>query len=161
MMEKYLKIITRYAKSDELEALKVLIKDTIDRNYRPFLTDEGVKFIIKSGYYDEYLDENYKHCLVVEVNDNLCGLGLYRDNTIELIMIDSDIHGYGAGTKLLEETLKLISKSHDSAVLTINKGNEKGLKFFLNRGFKTKSEVFDPIAKNDICTLEIDLKDKN
>ena len=139
---------------NDLEPLKELIKDTITRNYRPFLTDEGVKFIIKSRYYEEHLEENYEHCLVVEVNDRLCGLGLYKDNRLELLMIDTDIHGYGAGTKLLTDTLELIKERHDKAVLTINKGNEKALKFFLGRGFKLVSEVFDPFAKNDICALE-------
>lgn len=152
-----MKVETRDAKNSDIEKLVNLTNDTIDRNYRPFMSDEGVKFILKSKYYDSYISDRLAHTSVVEVNDQLCGFLISRQNQLELLMVDSDIHGYGAGSNLLKDFEKKAALSFQSIYCQIHSGNEKALGFFKSKGFKETSKDFDPMAKQDIIIVTKDL----
>ena len=154
-----MKIEARNAQMADLTKLIELTNDTIERNYKPFMSDEGVKFILKSKFYDGYLRERIEHIRVVEVNDQTCGFLISRENQVELLMVDSDIHGYGAGTHLLRDFEGSIGNSYRQVFCKIHSGNKKALGFFTNRGFKVDSKEFDPIAKQDIVTISKTLKE--
>ena len=152
-----MKVETRDAKSSDLEKLISLTNDTIDRNYRPFMSDEGVKFILKSEFYNSYIADRLLHTRVVEVNDQLCGFLISRENQLELLMVDSDIHGYGAGSSLLKHFEDKLSADYKSIYCQIHSGNEKALGFFKSKGFRETSKQFDPMAKQDIVSLTKEL----
>ena len=129
--------IIETVKADKPEVTKIIdiTNDTIDRNYRPFMSDEGVKFILKSKFYDDFLKENLESTIVVEVNDNICGFLVADKNWIALLMVDTDIHGYGAGSALLD-VLQQNLRGQDSEIkCQIHSGNEKAIGFFESKGF--------------------------
>ncbi len=102
--------LNRPATGEELEELPALARRTINASYRAFLGDEAVDRFVNSGASDahvaHHLDQHETYCLTRD--GRTVGFTLLEGPTLDLLMVEPDLHRRGLGRVLLrhaEDTL--------------------------------------------------------
>lgn len=127
----------RKAVVEDLEVLMDISRRTIDACHR-FLGDEAVDRFI-NGPSNEYVDENLTQTEVIINDGQVVGYCVCKDNLIDLMMIDHNLHRRGYGTTLLEHCEQVLFKTHDELILESFEDNEQASSFYRkNSWFEAK-----------------------
>ena len=82
----------RKPKLEDLDTLMTISRKTINASYRSFLGDENVNWFLESGSSEEYVKDNINVTDVILLNEKIIGYSVYKDNMIDLMLIDDDFH---------------------------------------------------------------------
>ncbi len=130
--------LLRPARPEDLAHLQDLAHRTIDRSYRPVLGDDAVDLFLGSGasaqHIADHLDRGNVHLL--ERGARIAGLVILEGATLDLIMVDIDLHREGLGTLLLRGAEHLLLAEHRLIRLETFEGNEPALAFYRARGWE-------------------------
>jgi len=148
--------------SDQFELVYNLSKEIWNDNYREMITQDQIDYMLNMMYNPKQLqkdlDDSYQWELVY-YNDKLVGYLAYvikEDNRLFLskIYLKTEAQGLGLG-KLLLNRVKDYAKVNDckAVYLTVNRGNEKGVRAYKRVGFKIIGEenfdIGDGYVMND------------
>lgn len=135
-----MKYLIRKAFVDEVIELKEITQRVINTNYRLFLGDEAVKWLIESGILDQYISSNISNCSVLLTDNKIVGLCLCKSNLIDLMIVDDKYHHNGYGSRLLEYCEDCLFDKFDELELETLNGNESANNFYLKRGWMKKEQ---------------------
>lgn len=133
----------RKANEKELVFLQGFAKDVINKSYRSFLGDEAVDFFIGSGASDQYMLENIKDTTVALMNNEIVGICICKENTIDLIMVNSEMHRKGIGSEFINKISEELLKSYDKIYLESFEKNLKANNFYYKNGWNKDKVMFD------------------
>jgi len=119
----------RPANPEDNKTLKTISRRVIDKNYRPFLGDEGVDWFI-NGPSDDYVEEHLDRTDVIVLDGVVIGYSVCKDNLIDLMMIDHDQHCRGYGAILLKHCEQKLFKQYGEISLESFEGNVKANNFY-------------------------------
>lgn len=135
--------LVRTALASDMGALIALSHRTISASYRPFLGDEAVDAFLGSGAADRYVEENVGRCLILVRDGEIVGYAVWRDNLIDLMMIDYAVHRQGLGTELLRQVEQMLLQRSDELRLESFEDNEKANAFYHKNGWREVSRYLD------------------
>ncbi|MHC4551064.1 MAG: GNAT family N-acetyltransferase [Planctomycetota bacterium] len=133
----------RRALHSDLSHLIALSRRTIGASYRPFLGDEAVDAFIGSGAADRYVEENIGRCSVILRDEQVVGYAVWRDNLIDLLMIDHAVHRQGLGTLLLQRVEAALFERYEELRLESFEGNRSANAFYRKNGWREVGRRFD------------------
>ncbi len=125
----------RKAEPNDLNSLQDLARHTIDLNYRSFLGNAGVDWFI-SGPSDEYMLENLRDCVVMEIEGQLVAFSVCSGNVIDMMMVRSEHHRKGIGSYMLRVVETALFQYFDALELESFEGNRKANAFYRKNGWK-------------------------
>lgn len=141
----------RKAINKDKEILIDISRRTINSNFRIFMGDEAVDGYIDSGMADEEIISNQENTYVLEINDIIVGLCVWKENLLHLIMIDPEYQKNGAGYYFIEQVTSEKLKKYDDVYLECFENNIEANKFYNKCGWKIyKSEVDDDFGWNKL-----------
>jgi GNAT superfamily N-acetyltransferase len=138
--------LIRNAMASDVEALVALSRETISASYRPFLGDEAVDAYLASSAVERYVADNLDRCLVLLTDERITGYSVYRENTIDLLMIDHTVHGKGLGGQLLARVEATLFPRWREPRLESFEGNQIANGFYRERGWIEAERYFDEEA---------------
>ena len=135
--------LIRKAQAWDILMLIDLSHRTINASYRAFLGEMAVDAFLGSGAADRYVEENLDRCLVSLEDETIVGYAVFRDNLIDLMMIDHTRHRQGLGTHLLRYLETLLFERHDDLRLESFVANQPANAFYRRNGWLEVSSCFD------------------
>ena len=133
----------RKAQENEVTFLQDFAKDIINKNYRSFLGDEAVDYFIESGASDEYMLQNRDDIIVALLNDEIVGICICKEDTIDLIMVHSEMHRQGIGSHFINKISEELLKKYNKIYLESFENNLKANSFYDKNGWNKDKIVFD------------------
>ena len=133
----------RRATEADLHRLQELARGTIDARYRSFLGDEGVDGFLDSGASDGYVVAGLADTEVLEVGGRTVGFFVCKENLIDLMMVDHDMHRRGYGTTLLRHAEAELLRSYDEIVLESFEDNDQANAFYRKNEWVEHERLFD------------------
>lgn len=128
----------RPAIDKDLPILQALARRTIDTCYRPFLGDEAVDWLVKSGASDTHIKTQLEHFDVYCLGDvdNVLAFSILEGPTIDLMMVDPGHHRHGLGRRLLDHAEKTLFTQHKVIRLENFQANQGGNAFLEANAWK-------------------------
>jgi DNA-binding transcriptional LysR family regulator/ribosomal protein S18 acetylase RimI-like enzyme len=134
----------RQADAADLDVIKTLARETIDKCYRSFLGDEGVDWFINGGGSDKEIIEHLENIMLLEVDGKIQGFCAAEEGFIHLLMIHPQLQQTGFGEYLLAQVESMQrDEGYEHLRLEIFKGNEQALKFYVKHGWSIVGEEQD------------------
>ncbi|MEE8276099.1 MAG: GNAT family N-acetyltransferase [Alphaproteobacteria bacterium] len=132
------------ATAHDIPTLIAISQRTIMKMYPPFLGEEAVSAYVASGAVSRFFQDNIDACLIASLGAHLIGCASAKRNVLDLIIIDSDLHGRGYGSKLLEAVEERLGER--PCVLTLNsfRDNDQANGFYRKNGWQVDREFVDP-----------------
>ncbi|WP_452598992.1 GNAT family N-acetyltransferase [Pontimicrobium sp. MEBiC01747] len=134
---------------NQFELVFNLSKEIWNNNYRDMITQGQIDYMLNLMYNPEQLqkdlNEGYQWELIYH-NNNLIGYLAYvikEDNRVFLskIYLKTEVQGLGLGKLALNRVKNYAKTNNCTAVyLTVNRGNEKGVRAYKRSGFKIIGE---------------------
>jgi ribosomal protein S18 acetylase RimI-like enzyme len=138
--------LIRSAMASDIETLTDLSRRTITASYRPFLGEAAVDAFLGSGAADRYVAKNVDRCLVVVREARVVGYAVYRDNLIDLMMIDYPCQRQGLGTELLRHVEERLCREYEELRLESFEANQPGNAFYRKNGWREVGSCIDEIS---------------
>ncbi|MHC4222910.1 MAG: GNAT family N-acetyltransferase [Planctomycetota bacterium] len=135
--------LIRNALPSDVGKLIALSQRTIQASYSSFLGGEPVDAYIASGAVDRYVEENIVRCVVILRDEEIVGYAVWREDLIDLMMIDHSFHRQGLGTLLLRHLEAALFQVHDALRLESFEGNANANAFYRKNGWRELSRHFD------------------
>jgi len=126
-----------------------LARRTIDACYRSFLGDDAVDGFIGSGAVDRYVEANIDFTVVITCDEKIVGFACWRDELIDLMMIDHTLHRQGLGTQLITHVETMLFEAHDEIRLNTFTGNERTVAFYRKNGWHETSRFQDEASGSE------------
>jgi ribosomal protein S18 acetylase RimI-like enzyme len=136
-------VLVRKALASDIEVLTELSRRTISSSYRPILGDEAVDAFLGSGAADRYVADHVAESWVIQQDGQVLGYAACRDNLIDLMMIDHEVHRRGLGAALLAHVEKEMFQEHTELRLESFAANEPANAFYRKQGWLDVSRRFD------------------
>ncbi|MCL1050141.1 GNAT family N-acetyltransferase [Shewanella abyssi] len=134
----------RQASSADLDRIKRLAKETIDKCYRSFLGDEGVDWFINGGGSDREINQHLEDIVVLEVDGTIQGYCAAEEGFIHSLMIKPQLQGTGLGGYLLAQVEAMQhAQGYEHLRLETFKANEQALNFYQKQGWSIATEERD------------------
>ncbi|CAH0525778.1 GNAT family N-acetyltransferase [Vibrio hippocampi] len=134
----------RIASEADLASIQLLARETIDRCYRSFLGDESVDGYLTSGESDKEVANNLSHCLVAELQGEIVGYGVCKDNFIHILMIRPNIQRKGLGSSFLAHIeTSMVSSGHNVLKLETFNTNTQAIRFYEKNGWVIVNQETD------------------
>ncbi|MEU9865176.1 GNAT family N-acetyltransferase [Streptomyces sp. NPDC047971] len=135
--------VLRPALEKDVAALQDLARRTIDARYRSFLGDEGVDWFIDSGASDDHIESHFRegrlHCL--EEGEDLVGLLIAEESTVDLLMIDVARQRQGLGKLLLTKAEQLLFAAYEEIRLETFASNVAAVAFYEACGWSSTGRL--------------------
>ncbi|BDD02899.1 GNAT family N-acetyltransferase [Aureibacter tunicatorum] len=120
----------------ELVEAQTIARRTIRHSYTAFFSEETINMFIDSGAADEEFVKHFEHCYVLANEKEILGFCIFYENFIDLMMIDSNIHGKGLGTTLLQfAESKIAEEGYERMRLETFLENKQAVSFYLKSGW--------------------------
>lgn len=136
-------IFSHTTKTD-LTDIQKIAKLTVNQSYRYFLDDVVVDQYLESGQLDEYLQNNIKNTWALYQDSKIIGFSICIENVIDFMLIDTNFHRQGFGTKLLKSSENLLFKKYKVIALESFESNTKAAKFYEANNWKETDKYKDP-----------------
>ena len=133
----------RKAIASDVDTLVDLSRRTIDASYRPFLGDEAVDSFIGGDAIREYVQQSIDRCWVILTNGTVVGYSVFKDDLIDLVMVDHERHRRGLGGELLAHVEEELLQSFRELRLESFEGNDRANSFYRKRGWVEVDRRFD------------------
>lgn len=135
--------VLRPALKEDVAVLQELARRTIDARYRSFLGNESVDWFISSGASDDHIESHFHkghlHCL--EVGEDLVGLLITEESTVDLLMIDVDRQRQGLGRQLLSQAERLLFAEYEEIRLETFTRNVTAVAFYEACGWSASGRL--------------------
>ncbi|MHC4933401.1 MAG: GNAT family N-acetyltransferase [Planctomycetota bacterium] len=135
--------IVRDALPSDADALIALSRRTIRASYGAFLGRDAVRAYLESGAADRYVEESIGRCVVILRGEEIVGYAVWREELIDLMMIDHAVHRQGLGTILLRQVEAALFRTHEELRLESFEANESANAFYVKNGWRERSRYFD------------------
>ena len=133
----------RKAVASDVDTLVALSRRTIDAGYRPFLGDEAVDSFIGGDAIREYIEQSVDRCRVILADGTVVGYSVFKDDLIDLVMVDHGSHRRGLGGELLAHVEESLFRSFRELRLESFEGNDRANSFYRKRGWVEVDRRFD------------------
>ena len=145
----------RKAVPNDLLTIQTIARHTIDQRYRFFLNESLVNNFINSRRMDDEVEKYLQHCDVMIQNSSIIAFSIYFDDTIHLMMVDSNLHRLGLGEKLLAHTeAALFSNGHRTIRLKTFMTNTQSIAFYKKYNWQEhRAEAYSDFGLT--CTIMI------
>jgi ribosomal protein S18 acetylase RimI-like enzyme len=140
-----MKVKIRKALLSDLEVMQSVARHTIDKNYRPFLGDEGVDWFI-SGPSDEYMKETINEAFVISEDEDVIGFCVLKENLIDLMIVKHEAHRKGIGTKLLDYCERVLFSDYQEIKLESFEKNDKANSFYTKNSWVKSGIEADEVS---------------
>ena len=135
--------VLRKAEEADVATLIALARRTISASYRTVLGDAAVDAFLDSGAVEGHVQENLARCWVILSDGTLAGYAVYRDNLLDLLLIDPARQRQGLGTKLLAHVEQLLFEGCEELTLESFAGNTQANNFYRKNGWLEGDRYFD------------------
>lgn len=141
------KYFIRQAEESDEAALLALSRIVINRNFRSFMGDEAIDGFLNSGMADAEITDALEETAVLEHNDAVIGLCIWKENLLHLIMVAPDYQGTDAAAYFIhamcEDKLRVYHEIH----LECFESNERAIGFYKKCGWELyKSEMDESVG---------------
>jgi len=126
--------IRKVTNEDKNALMKLSIK-TINSNFRPFMGDEAVDTFINSGMADKEIMDNINNISALQINMEIIGLCVWKDNLLHLMMIAPDYQGTGVASYFIEHMCREKLKEYDEIFLECFENNIRANAFYRKTGW--------------------------
>jgi len=142
-------------KTSNFKEVKQLASEIWNDNYKGIISKEQIDYMLNLMYNSERLqqdlDEGYQWELIISKGETIGYLAyvIKSDNRVFLskIYLKTAAQGLGIGKKSLNRIKEYAKKKNCSSVyLTVNKGNEKGIRAYNSIGFTIIDEEVTDIG---------------
>jgi GNAT superfamily N-acetyltransferase len=141
--------LIRRAVTSDVDRLIRLTRETIGASYRSFLGDDAVDGYIGSGAVERYVEESIARSSVILRDGEIVGYAVWRDDLIDLMMIDHAAQRQGLGTVLLRHVEAELFQSHDELRLESFEANLGANAFYRENGWREARTYFDEDSQVD------------
>lgn len=135
--------IIRKATDHDKEILILLSRKTISTNFPSFIGNEAVQEFINSGMADKEITDNIDETIVLEQNDEIIGLSIWKDNLLHLFMVDPNYQGSGAAGYFLEHISDVKLQEYEELYLECFENNLRANSFYKKCGWKIVGKELD------------------
>ncbi len=125
----------RKATNNDEECLINLSRKTINSNFRSFMGDEAVDAFINSGMADKEITDNITNIFVLQLNNAIIGLCIWKDNLLHLMMIDPDFQGTQAASYFIDCIGHKKLQEYDEILLECFENNMRANAFYKKCGW--------------------------
>lgn len=125
----------RKVTNNDKKALVSLSRKTINSNFRSFMGDEAVDAFINSGMADKEITDNINNISVLQLNNEIIGLCIWKDNLLHLMMIDPDYQGSGAASYFIDHMSHEKLQEYDEIFLECFENNIRASAFYRKCGW--------------------------
>jgi GNAT superfamily N-acetyltransferase len=130
-----MKYTIRKVTNNDKKTLVSLSRKTINSNFRSFMGDEAVDTFINSGMADKEITDNINNISVLQLNNEIIGLCIWKDNLLHLMMIDPDYQGSGAASYFIDHMSHEKLQEYDEIFLECFENNIRANAFYRKCGW--------------------------
>ncbi|MCP8615286.1 GNAT family N-acetyltransferase [Salirhabdus salicampi] len=157
-----MKFTIRPITENDISPVQQIARRSWNETYDGIIPKDIQERFISFAYSNEMMQKRVEKSImyVAEVNEKVVGFANFSPiNTagfteLDAIYLDSQYHGNGIGTSLLEEGLKQLHHAN-KVYVNVEKENDSGVHFYYAKGFEVESEYEDNFDGHKLQTVRM------